>query len=79
MSGGAEAAHHAVRRVVQHLPDDNVIIKLDFTNAFNSVKRETILISVADKMPDLYRFAHASLDCSPKLSYCDIIVFTEGS
>ena len=54
--------------------------KLDFTNAFNSVRMDTICISVADKMPELYRFVHASLDCSPKLSYGnDIIASTEGS
>ena len=72
---------HAVRRLVEHLPDDHVIVKLDFTNAFNSVRRDTILISVADKMPELYRFVHASLDCSPKLSYGNDIIMAsaEGS
>ena len=31
-------------------------------------------------MPELYRFVHASLDCSPKLSYGnDIIASAEGS
>ena len=80
VSGGAKAAFHAVRRLVEHLPDDHVIVKLDFMNEFNSVRRDTILISVADKMPELYRFVHASLDCSQKLSYGDdIIVSAEGS
>ena len=32
VSGGAEAAVHAVRRLVEHLPDDQVMVKLDFTN-----------------------------------------------
>ena len=71
VSGGSRAR---VRRLAEHLPDDHVMVKLDFTNAFNSVRRDTILISVADKMPELYRFVHASLDCSPKLSYGNDII-----
>ena len=55
------------------------MVKLEFTNAFNRVRRDTILISVADKMPELYCFVHASLDCSPQLSYGnDIIASAEG-
>ena len=74
MSGGAEAAIHAVCRLAEHLPDEHVIVKLDFTNTFSSVRRDTILISVADKMLELYRIVHASLDCRPKLSYGDDII-----
>ena len=64
--GGAEAAVHAVRRLINHMPDENVLVKLDFTNAFNTVRRDLIFISTADKTPELYRFVHASLACSPK-------------
>ena len=77
VSGGAEAAVNAVRRLVEHLPDDHVMVKFDFTNSFNSVRRDTILISVADKMPEIYRFVY---HCSWKLSYGDnIIVSVEDS
>ena len=62
--GGAEAAVHAIRRLVNHTPDDHVLVKLDFTNAFNTVRRDLILISTADKTPELYYFVHASLACS---------------
>ena len=51
------------------MPDDHVLIKLDFFNAYNSVRRDAVLESVADKMPELYRFTHAFLACSPKLIY----------
>ena len=79
-SGGVEAANYAVCRFAEHLPDDQEIVKLNFSNAFNSVRRDTILISVLDKMPELYRFVHASLHCSTNLSYgVDITVFAEGS
>ena len=77
--GGAEAAGHAVRRLVNLMPDDHVLVKLDFTNAFNTVRRYLILISIANKAPELYRFVHASLACSPKLIYeNETIIFDEG-
>ena len=80
VSGGAEAAVHAVRRLVNHMPDDHVFVKLDFTNAFNTVRRHLILASTADKISEPYRFVHASLECSPMLTYGNaIIISAEGS
>ena len=35
--GGAEAAVHAVGRFLETLEDDNVLVKLDFANAFNTI------------------------------------------
>ena len=35
VSGGAEAAVHATRRLLQNLPPGHVVVKLDFLNAFN--------------------------------------------
>jgi len=39
VAGGAEAAVHAVRRLVSNLPKDNVVVKLDFSNAFNCIRQ----------------------------------------
>ena len=69
MSGGAEAAIHAMRRLVSTMPDDHVIVRLDFANAYNSLRRDAVLETVADKMRELYPFAHSSLACCPKLTY----------
>ena len=41
--GGCESAVHATRRFAEHMPDDQVIVKLDFTNAFNSLHRDAML------------------------------------
>ena len=49
VSGGAEAAVHTTRRLLSNLPDNHVFFKLDFTNAFNSVRRDAILTTVAEK------------------------------
>ena len=43
VSGGVKAAVHSIHRIVNNLPDDHVLVKLDFVNAFNSVRHDTIL------------------------------------
>ena len=68
VSGCAKAAVHTVRRLANHMPDDHVFVKLDFTNAFNTIRRDLILASTEDKTPELYRFVHAYLECSPMLA-----------
>ena len=40
VSVGAEGAVRAVRRFVETLEDDNVLVKLDFENAFNTIRRD---------------------------------------
>ena len=36
--GGSEAAVHAARRFISDMDDCQAMVKLDFTNAFNSVR-----------------------------------------
>ena len=50
VSDGAEAAVHSIRKVVDNMPDDHVLVKLDFVNAFNSVRRDTNLESSANNI-----------------------------
>jgi hypothetical protein len=56
ISGGCEAAVHAVRRFTQSMPTDHVIAKLDFTNAFNSLKRSRLLAAVQAKVPEILSY-----------------------
>ena len=42
------------------MPDDHVIVKLDFSNAFNSLHRDAMLNAVADRIPSIYKFCHLS-------------------
>ena len=44
------------------MTDEHFFVKLDFTNDFNTIRRDLILDPTADKTPELYRFVHASLD-----------------
>ena len=42
VKGGCEAAIHATRRFVLAMPDDHIIVKLDFKNAFNCIHRDVL-------------------------------------
>ena len=63
--GGAETAVHETRRWVTSMPTDCTLVKLYFTNAFNTLRRDSLLEAVARDIPELYSFAHASYSCRP--------------
>lgn len=80
VSGGAEAAVHASRKLIQNLPETHVFVKLDFSNAFNTVRRDLILQKTAITLPEIYRFIHASLTCNSQLSFNNhIVLSSEGA
>ena len=54
--GGFEAAVHSARRYLEALPEDHVLVKLDLSNAFNSIHKRKMLLSVHSRMPELYSF-----------------------
>ena len=47
------------------MPSDHVIVKLDFINAFISVRRDVVFDAAAQKTPELNRFVHAACSCEP--------------
>jgi hypothetical protein len=47
--GGCEAVVHATRQFPSKMTVDDVVVKLDFTNAFNCVRRDVMLQTVADE------------------------------
>ena len=57
---GAEVAVHAARTYLDNLPLDHVLLKLDFSNAFNSVRRDKMLIQVSELAPELLPFVHSA-------------------
>ena len=56
---GAEAAVHASRLYLRLLPPDHVLLKLDFRNAFNTVRRDKILSAARDMVPEIFPFIFA--------------------
>jgi len=55
-----EAAVHSARRYIETLPQDHVLVKLDFSNAFSSIHRRQMLHSVRSRIPELYAFCHSA-------------------
>ena len=49
---------HATRRFLSTMFTDNIIVKLDFRNAFNSLYRSYMLKRVSEVIPELYKFCH---------------------
>lgn len=58
--GGSEAAVHAARRFLSNMDAHHAMVKLDFSNAFNSVRRDCILQSVRSLCPLLYPYVHSA-------------------
>jgi len=67
--GGCEAAIHATRRFIDSMQAGSVVTKLDFSNAFNCLHRDSMLQAVHDKIPELYNFCHLSYSCTSLLSF----------
>ena len=72
--GGVEAAVHATRKYLQNLPSGHAMLKLDFRNAFNSVRRDKVLEAVRNLAPDVYPLAHSSYSTSSSLLWGDKVI-----
>ena len=75
--GGCEAAIHATRRFAASMAVDQVLVKLDFSNAFNSLRRDVMLQTVAEKLPGLYRFCKLCYGDRTALRFGDNIIWSE--
>ena len=75
--GGCEAAVHAARRFLETMPQDHVLVKLDFTNAFNCLHRPDMLQSIVDRVPELFPFCHAAYANSSVLYYGQYIIMSQ--
>lgn len=60
VKGGCEAAVHACRRFMGDMKDNQIIVKLDFANAFNSLRRDVILSAVFQNVPELLPFCYSA-------------------
>jgi len=69
VSGGAEAAIHATHRYINSMSDSDVIVKLDFANAFNTPRGDYLLEAMSRDVPELYRFSFAAYSAPPILQY----------
>ena len=79
VSKGAEAAVHAARFYLRNIGSNKVLLKLDFTNAFNSIRRDRMLEAVQRLAPSIYPFVHSVYSSPSSLFWSDkIIQSSEG-
>ena len=70
---------HALRRYAEDLPNDHIVVKLDFINAFNTLRRDEMLEAIWREVLEIYNFAHATYHCASHLQFGDFtILFNEG-
>ena len=74
--GGCEAAVHATRRYMESMPDGHCVVKLDFTNAFNSLRRDAMLEGVQQRIPGIYKFVHLAYSQPTQLIYQGHIIWS---
>ena len=53
---GAEAVAHAARSFLANISSGKALLKIDFTNAFNTPSRDTRLAVIREELPELYPF-----------------------
>ena len=60
VKGGAEAAVIAARLYLRDLNPAKAIVKLDFENAFNFIRRDKMMEAVQELAPTLFCFVHSA-------------------
>ena len=65
---GAEAAAHSARSYLNDLPSSYILLKLDFENAFNTIRRDKVLEAVAAITPHLLPYVFSCYS-SPSTLY----------
>ena len=58
---GCEAAAHATRLYLQSMPSNYLLLKLDYRNAFNTMRRDKMLLAVCETAPELFDFISTRL------------------
>ena len=71
---GAEAAVHASRIYLRNMQEHHLLLKLDFKNAFNCLRRDKMLAAVSEKAPKLLPFIHSAYGTPSSLFIGDTII-----
>ena len=59
-----KAAAHAVRLYLANLPPTSVLVKFDFKNAFNSIKRDNMLEAAKQHLPEPFPLIYSCYSAS---------------
>ena len=82
LPGGCEAAVHATRSFIKssrEVENPFVLLKVDFANAFNTIRRDMILREVFRKFPQIYQYVVSSYGAESSLLFgSEVIKSAEG-
>ncbi len=75
---GAEAIVHAVRNFLSSPgEEDSILIRLDYSNTFNSILRSKMIPIMKEKFPSMYRFVSQCYNTKSYLCYGSDIILSE--
>lgn len=77
VSGGAEAAVRAARRFLDNMQQDQLFLKIDFRNAFNTLRRDAILEAIEKHFPELLPYATSTISSSSHLQFGEFTLLSE--
>ena len=77
VSRGVEAAVHATRCLAASLGPNEVLVKLDFANAFNSVRRDALLEAVAESLPEALPYIEMAYVSPSHLGYEGTVISSD--
>jgi len=72
--GGAEAIIHAANVFLGGISDSQALIKLNFYNAFNTLRHNCLLEAVANSIPELLPYVCSSYESSSTLRFDNFIL-----
>ena len=76
---GAEAIVHSARIFLEKLQPNEIMIKISFKNAFNSIYHNCVAAAVQDYVPELLMFVNSSYGCPSYYFRVDQIVLLSES
>ena len=78
VKGGAEAAVHALRKILSsERRSDKIYLKIDYKNAFNSIRRDHMLREVHAKFPEVAPFLHSCYSNPGALFWSNEVIWSQ--
>lgn len=75
--GGIEAAVHSACIGLSAASPDTVLAKLDFSNAFNTIRRDSVSCAVAHFLPELAPFLKLCYESESMLTFGESIIYSQ--
>ena len=74
-SRGAEISAHVFRNLIENEKNpENTILKMDFKNAFNSLKRDKMLDTIFRNRRQIYNYTHSAYSDTSHLFFSDKVI-----